>query len=152
MKRSRASKIEPVPDDVIADIVAKMAEECSFPKTYKVADNAEIDWCPCCGVNIRLRLNGKLFAKFVCSPAISKQIGAKLLTVAYRAEEIQSDPIILKQAVDGVIAAAKKQAAAWDEEDCPGHVASSLNPKICRRCGIHIDSLRPEDEQPEGER
>ncbi|WP_439398968.1 hypothetical protein ACRQ5Q_16650 [Bradyrhizobium sp. PMVTL-01] len=95
-----------MPDDAIADIVAKMAEECST--TYKVADNAEIDWCPCCGINIRLRLNGEIFAKFICSPAISKQIGAKLLTTAYRAEEIQSDPAVLQKAVDDVLGACRK--------------------------------------------
>lgn len=32
------------------------------------------------------------------------------------------------------------------EQNCPGHVASEKNPKICGRCGIHIDSLRPDDE------
>ncbi|MGY3366123.1 hypothetical protein ACVWZL_003248 [Bradyrhizobium sp. GM2.4] len=34
------------------------------------------------------------------------------------------------------------------EENCPGHVAWTHNPKICANCGVHIDSLRPpEDEQ-----
>lgn len=28
------------------------------------------------------------------------------------------------------------------EQNCPGHVASERNPKICGRCGCHIDSLR----------
>jgi hypothetical protein len=32
------------------------------------------------------------------------------------------------------------------EEHCPGHVASSTDPKICAYCGVHIDSLRPPDE------
>jgi hypothetical protein len=32
------------------------------------------------------------------------------------------------------------------EEGCPGHVASDGNPKVCGRCGVHIDSLRPEPE------
>ncbi len=32
------------------------------------------------------------------------------------------------------------------EEDCPGHVASEFDPKICGRCGTHIDSLRPDDD------
>ncbi len=31
------------------------------------------------------------------------------------------------------------------EEDCPGRVASELDPKVCGRCGTHIDSLRPDD-------
>lgn len=32
------------------------------------------------------------------------------------------------------------------EHDCPGHVASQNDPKVCGRCGTHIDSLRPPDE------
>lgn len=39
-----------------------------------------------------------------------------------------------------------KQEAAMQENDCPGHVASANNPKICARCGVHIDSLRPPEE------
>ncbi|TPM06786.1 MULTISPECIES: hypothetical protein [unclassified Mesorhizobium] len=31
--------------------------------------------------------------------------------------------------------------------DCCGHVASADDPKICGRCGIHIDSLRPDDDE-----
>lgn len=27
------------------------------------------------------------------------------------------------------------------EENCPGHVASAGDPKVCGRCGIHINSL-----------
>jgi hypothetical protein len=34
----------------------------------------------------------------------------------------------------------------YAEEDCPGHVASELDPKICGRCGVHIDDLRPPDD------
>lgn len=34
----------------------------------------------------------------------------------------------------------------FTEEACPGHVASENDPKICGRCGIHIDSLLPPDE------
>lgn len=30
------------------------------------------------------------------------------------------------------------------EQNCPGHVASDGDPKVCGRCGIHIDSLRPD--------
>lgn len=33
----------------------------------------------------------------------------------------------------------------FDEEACPGHVGSQADPKICSRCGIHIDDLRPDD-------
>lgn len=34
----------------------------------------------------------------------------------------------------------------YTEETCPGHVASNDNPKVCGRCGTHIDSLRPDDD------
>lgn len=35
---------------------------------------------------------------------------------------------------------------AFDEQTCPGHIASKDDPKVCGRCGTHIDSLRPPDE------
>jgi hypothetical protein len=35
-----------------------------------------------------------------------------------------------------------------DDESCPGHVASRSDPKICGLCGLHIDSLLPDDELP----
>lgn len=42
---------------------------------------------------------------------------------------------------------AVEQAEQADrEQNCPGHVASERNPKICGRCGCHIDSLRPDDD------
>tara|TARA_R110002020_G_scaffold34066_35_gene103986 strand:- start:14891 stop:15118 length:228 start_codon:yes stop_codon:yes gene_type:complete len=31
-------------------------------------------------------------------------------------------------------------------EGCSGHVASASDPKICGRCGVHIDELRPDAE------
>lgn len=34
-----------------------------------------------------------------------------------------------------------------DEQHCPGHVASDNDPKICRHCGIHIDRLRPPEDE-----
>lgn len=40
----------------------------------------------------------------------------------------------------------KKITPEFTEEECPGHVASVLDPKVCGRCGIHIDSLRPDDD------
>lgn len=34
---------------------------------------------------------------------------------------------------------------AFTEEACPGHVASDDDPKVCKLCGTHIDSLRPDE-------
>jgi len=31
----------------------------------------------------------------------------------------------------------------YGEDECPYHTASESDPKVCGRCGIHIDSLRP---------
>ncbi|MGJ5163208.1 hypothetical protein [Bradyrhizobium sp. HKCCYLR1051] len=39
--------------------------------------------------------------------------------------------------------AATPSASAANENACPGHVASPADPKVCGRCGVHIDSLRP---------
>lgn len=41
-------------------------------------------------------------------------------------------------------AARLKIAEAQDA--CAGHVASKGDPKVCDRCGIHIDELRPPDD------
>jgi len=43
------------------------------------------------------------------------------------------------------INAPEPEPMSTNEEDCPGHVASEHNSKICGICGIHIDSLRPPD-------
>lgn len=34
-------------------------------------------------------------------------------------------------------------AVMFTEQHCPGHVASMADPKVCGKCGVHIDSLRP---------
>lgn len=33
----------------------------------------------------------------------------------------------------------------FSEEDCPGHIAAPSYIKICVRCGVNIDSLRPDE-------
>lgn len=43
------------------------------------------------------------------------------------------------------IKAGKFLSRAFDEQSCPGHIASERDPKICGRCGTHIDSLRPDE-------
>jgi len=35
-------------------------------ETYKCADNSQIDWCPCCGLNLKLYdERGRLYAKLI---------------------------------------------------------------------------------------
>ena len=34
------------------------------------------------------------------------------------------------------------------QDACSGHIASAANAKVCDRCGIHIDALRPDDNDP----
>lgn len=47
--------------------------------------------------------------------------------------------------IDGWRAAHRKPQFI-SEERCQGHVASARDAKVCGRCGVHIDSLRPDDE------
>lgn len=42
---------------------------------------------------------------------------------------------------------ARRAAPLYDEEHCPGHVASEGNAKVCARCGVHVDSFRPEPDE-----
>lgn len=37
----------------------------------------------------------------------------------------------------------------FTENDCPGHVAKHDDPKVCGKCGVHIDSLRPPEQHPD---
>lgn len=46
----------------------------------------------------------------------------------------------------GAITLEWERRRADAQDACPGHVASELDPKICGRCGIHVDSLRPDEE------
>ena len=32
-------------------------------------------------------------------------------------------------------------------QSCPGHVGSDNDPKVCGRCGVHIDELRPPENE-----
>ena len=43
-------------------------------------------------------------------------------------------------------AALDEMMARVPEDECPGHVASIMDPKVCGQCGTHIDSLRPDDD------
>jgi predicted HAD superfamily Cof-like phosphohydrolase len=38
----------------------------------------------------------------------------------------------------------------FSEEMCPGHTASDTDKKVCRHCGIHVDSLRPPEDDFHG--
>lgn len=49
-----------------------------------------------------------------------------------------------RAAIESWVRAARKRIAQA-EDDCPGHVASATDAKVCGRCGIHIDELRPDD-------
>ncbi len=38
-------------------------------------------------------------------------------------------------------------ARDYSEEACPGHIASADDPKVCDRCGVHINELRPDSDE-----
>lgn len=40
------------------------------------------------------------------------------------------------------------RAVLFSEDECPGHVASFDDAKVCARCGTHIDALRPPEDEP----
>ncbi len=47
--------------------------------------------------------------------------------------------------VEADLCSACAEAEMTDENNCPGHVASALDRKVCAHCGTHIDELRPDD-------
>lgn len=53
---------------------------------------------------------------------------------------------VMQRSVACMPAKPSLRVVRFAEEACPGHVASDSDPKICGRCGVHIDSLRPEED------
>lgn len=71
--------------------------------------------------------------------------------VIYRDGELWHDPhpegggLIEVQDVDFILPLGFRPAL-WTEDTCPGHVASAGDAKVCGRCGVDIDSFRPDDD------
>lgn len=68
-------------------------------------------------------------AGYLMPPKAARVVAKQLVEVARKASSARGEII-----------------APDPETACPGHVASSDNPKVCGRCGVHIDSLRPPEE------
>lgn len=104
---TKKASVRPVGPEVIRDIARKLSEE--VVSSYVVSSAIEIDWCPCCGINIRMRdTTGKLFAKFIApTPWIARDIAVDLLAMAQRAAEIADTPAIHQKAQADLIRACK---------------------------------------------
>lgn len=65
-----------------------------------------------------------------------------------RATRVETVPLLpfleLPETVDETATVRVFCANHYGEEECPGHVASAHDPKVCGRCGVHVDSLRPD--------
>ena len=61
---------------------------------YECADHVKVDWCPCCGVNLRLYdENGNLFAKWIgANPSEARKLACGLLGMAYEMHCVAPDP------------------------------------------------------------
>ncbi|CDX20115.1 hypothetical protein MPLA_1190066 [Mesorhizobium sp. ORS 3359] len=80
---------------------------------------------------------------FVCdNPDFNGQPNAKV--ICHGAWTEWTDRAFTGDTVGKALAA----ALAEYQDHCPGHVASADDPKICGRCGVHIDELRPEADDP----
>lgn len=42
---------------------------------------------------------------------------------------------------------AARKRIARAESECPGHVASDTDRMVCGRCGVHVDELRPPEDE-----
>ena len=86
----------------------RMEEEIRTP-SYRVADGAKIDWCACCGVNIRLYDSAdRLVCKLILRPDDALRFGADLLRMGHEARELHAaDPQIADKFAAAVAARAK---------------------------------------------
>lgn len=93
--------VPPVAGVAIKAMASRLKEETQ--SDYFVADSLTFDWCPCCGVNIRLYKDGELRAKFIAKPDDARSIAANLLKVASRAREVESAPNVHAQAQNDLL-------------------------------------------------
>jgi hypothetical protein len=103
------------------------------PGTWTVLDGGELlHRCPQCKrgsemLDHSVSTGGEVNASIACFPPCTYHVWGVL---------------------DGWIYGEKRagEKVKFTEDTCPGHVASNNDPKVCARCGVHIDSLRPPPE------
>ena len=76
-------------------------------------------------------------------PGVGRDIENERTLVLYFNRPITDDE--MRQIHDAVRMALPK-LYEYTDQSCPGHVASDNDNKICERCGIYIDDLRPVEE------
>lgn len=87
-------------------------------------------------------LADKLYSDIDTILTASERCGttARLKTVAiyFSYDELKT----IREALAHEAARELDTAREVNEWSCPGHIASENDPKICARCGVHINSLR----------
>jgi len=70
-------------------MAVRLIEEVQTGK-YAIIDIVSVDWCPCCGVNLRMRCeHGSLLAKFIAkSPAQARELAAAIVAQADQMEHL----------------------------------------------------------------
>lgn len=77
-------------DALIEQTLANMRVERR--STYNVAASSQIDWCPCCGINIRLfDQSGNLTAKLILNRDDAKLFGRDVMLAAHQSERLCGD-------------------------------------------------------------
>jgi hypothetical protein len=108
----------------------------------------------------KARLHAVEIANYEAKKACDERDAAQEDADAYRAQPAEIERLFGKgvrslhqaylvlDAMEGRALAAEERlrAAQFTEEACPGHVASPGDPKVCARCGVHIDTFRPDDD------
>lgn len=100
-----------IPDSTIEHMIQCMKLENS--SDFLVADHAQLDWCPCCGLNIRFFKDGKFVAKLITQPPVARKLACGILTLAREMSAEASSEAKKKKLVDRI------QARIW-------HLAQSL--------------------------
>ena len=92
------------------------------------------------------------FADFTSAALVAKLYGARFdfRAGAYemRLAGVTGTSTMSREAAKESWVRAARKRIAQAEDDCPGHIAGESSRKTCGRCGIHIDELRPDDDDP----
>lgn len=122
-------------DKMLIVIARKERDEYAEIRARLLAKNAELR----AALESEATYFEKTFGKYM---GMSGDFVAKRLRALLGLEAPGASP-----APDAMPQVPQRPKLRFTEEACPGHVASENDPKVCGRCGIHIDSLRPHDEE-----
>jgi len=144
-------------NDAIKMFVKGLTQEAL--NTYTVADSSELDWCPCCGINLRLYdEDGELFAKWILNEDIAKNFAFEVLRIINQRQKFIPTPEAKAELVSRMEAAVtdtlihsnvttEKHIRTENDVPCPSCFDYELhgNTEPCPKHGTNTSPIQNEE-------